>query len=169
QQGGNDRALQQQARSGAELDYLRLRDVRRARRDVERRADRRDAHLALLLRARPFSLNGNGRKAVDTGGRSLDAFLRRMRSLAAGPGAKAYSGSLIGRPVALSTRIGSTAAPGFLSNRSTPGPSGAKCLFPHASSATRMGRKSRPRAVSTYSSRGGRSLYRRRSSRPAST
>src|SRR5262249_33656406 len=147
--GGNDRALQQHARSRAEFDHGGLRDVQLARRDFQRRVDRRDAHLALLLRVRPFSLPGNGCRALETGGRSLDAYLRRTPSLAAGPGAKAYSGALIGRPLARSTRIGSTAAPVLVSTRSTLGPSGAKCLFPHASRAKRMGRKSRPRAVST--------------------
>ena len=38
------------------------------------------------------------------------AYLRRVRSGAAGPGASAYSGPSIGRPVARSTRIGSTAS-----------------------------------------------------------
>src|SRR5262249_60210499 len=98
-------------------------DVRLAGRDAQRRADHRDAHLALLLRVRPFSRNGNGCRAVDTGGRSLDAYRRWMRPLAAGPGAKAHSGPLIGCPVVRSTTIGPTAPPAFLSTDSPPAPS----------------------------------------------
>src|SRR5262249_53200172 len=83
--------------------------------------------------------------------RLADAYFRRVRSLAAGPAAKAYSGSLIGRPVARSTRIGSTASPVLVLTSSTLAPSGAKCLLPQANNATTTGRKSRPRAVRTYS------------------
>ena len=42
---------------------------------------------------------------------SIEAYLRRVRSGATSPGANAYSGALIGRPVAESTMIGSTVAP----------------------------------------------------------
>src|SRR5262249_47009978 len=83
--------------------------------------------------------------------RLADAYFRRVRSLAAGPAAKAYSGSLMGRPVTRSTRIGSTASPVLVLTSSTLAPSGAKCLLPQANNATTTGRKSRPPPVRTYS------------------
>src|SRR6266446_7549149 len=79
------------------------------------------------------------------------AYLCRVRSRAAGPAANLYSGWRMGRPVARSTRIGSAAAPVLALTINTLAPSGAKCLLPQASSATRTGAKSRARAVGTYS------------------
>src|SRR5262249_44644120 len=71
----------------------------------------RDAHFAVLFRAVRLPSAVIKSCLPDTVARLADAYFRRVRSLAAGPAAKAYSGSLIGRPVARSTRIGSTASP----------------------------------------------------------
>src|SRR5262249_20334560 len=122
-----------------------------------------DAHFLVLRAPRSMWV------AAGAISRLADAYLRCTPLLAAGPAAKAYSGSSIGRPVVRSTRMGSTALPVLLLTSKTLGPSGAKCLLPQASNAMRIGRKSRARSVGRYSSRGGCSLYRRRSSRPAST
>src|SRR5262249_9623944 len=129
----------------------------------------RDAHFAVLFRAVRLPSAVIESCLPGTVARLADAYFRRVRSLAAGPAAKAYSGSLIGRPVTRSTRIGSTASPVLVLTSSTLAPSGAKCLLPQANNATTTGRKSRPRAGRTYSERGGRSLWRRGSSSPAST
>src|SRR4029079_6903558 len=119
----------------------------------------RDAHGLLRDQTQPLpAVAGVRASSAGTRSRAIDAYRRRVRSGAAGPAANAYSGALIGRPVALSTMIGSTAAPVSVSTSCTLAPSGAKCLLPQASRAISTGRKSRPRAVGRYSSRGGRSL-----------
>src|SRR5262245_29609576 len=110
-----------------------------------------DAHFAVLFRAMRLPSAVIESCFPSTVSRFADAYFRRVRSPATGPAAKAYSGSLIGRPVARSTRIGSTTSPVLVLTNSTLAPSGAKCLLPQASNATRMGRKSRPRAVGRYS------------------
>src|SRR5262249_14364939 len=89
---------------------------------------------------------------------AMKAWRRLVRSSAAGPGAERNSGEAIGRPLLRSTRIGSAGFPVRLSTSRTLGPSGAKCRLPQASSDHSTGRKSRPRSVSRYSSRGGCSL-----------
>src|SRR5262249_39786976 len=127
-----------------------------ARAELHRCIEGRDAHIAVLAGARRLRVAG---VRFCSPARGLGAaYLRRVRSPAAGPAVSAESGVLIGRAVAGSTRIGSTAAPASASTSSTLAPSGAKCRLPQASSASSTGRKSRPRAVSRYSSRGGFSL-----------
>src|SRR5262249_55033102 len=111
----------------------------------------RDAHFAVLYPAVRSPSAVIDSCLPGTVARLADAYLRRVRSLAAGPAAKAYSGSLMGRPVTRSTRIGSTASPVLVLTSSTLAPSGAKCLLPQANNATTTGGKSRPRAVRTYS------------------
>src|SRR5881398_2753504 len=61
----------------------------------------------------------------------------------------------MGKPVAQSNRPISAGLPVVVLTTSTIAPSGAKCLLPKAIRLNSTGRKSRPRCVGTYSSRGG--------------
>src|SRR5277367_2820848 len=83
---------------------------------------------------------------------------RRVSSFAAVPGADRNRGVVIGCPLIRSTRMGSARLPVSVFTSTTLGPSGAKCLLPHVRNDQSTGRKSRPRTVSVYSSRGGWSL-----------